>query len=198
MTPAPSKAPIAPKPPNQDASSYSQREKTDLVIEAGNSSELPNPNTNSDFQASLEQLSRTAASLNRETDRLARLIETLDVALRKLNLGVSASVRVSYLENPSGSYVVEDLAYAKVGGKWGLAIISGKGHDSFEGSESTTEWLFADAPREIRVRAVEFIPKLIVELNKTASDMVNRLSAKTKEAEDLALAINKTVLGVNL
>ena len=139
---------------------------------------------------SLEQLSKTAISLNKASDRLNQAINQLNEALKKLNLGVSSWVTFySDEEGPFSDW--HEIGYGKINGKWGIGI-----RKSFEdlncpqdNQVETTEWQFSEAPREMRVQAVPFLSKVIEQLNKDAEKTTQVITEKTADAEKLAQAI---------
>ena len=70
-----------------------------------------------------QKLQACAARLHEASDELGRAIADCDAALKKLNLGVTGWVNVVQEENETnGDYWERGLGYAKVGGKWGIAL----------------------------------------------------------------------------
>ena len=70
----------------------------------------------------LPSLARNAASLNTASNALSKLIERIDLALQRLNLGVPAWVTVARGENADRGGIhfwSEDLGYSRIGRKWG-------------------------------------------------------------------------------
>jgi hypothetical protein len=142
--------------------------------------------------SSLKALSQSAVDLNTATHRLTKSIETLDNALKKLNLGISSWVETSLGGSQDGRFWSrEELGYAKVSGKWGLALRASSGDEcDTDGEHDTfTEWLFCDASRDMRIRALPHLPQLIAQLNTDAKSVTARISENVKEAEELAHAI---------
>jgi hypothetical protein len=143
-----------------------------------------------ELSASLDQLSKTAISLNKASDGLNQAINQLNEALKKLNLGISSWVSFYvYEEGPFSD--VHEIGYGKVNGKWGVAIkktfedLNRAGDNTSE----VTEWQFSEAPREMRIDAIPYLPKVIEQLNKDADRTTQLLKDKTADAEELAAAI---------
>lgn len=141
--------------------------------------------------ASFQQLADGAKRLNKASDELTDAIGPLDAAFTALNLGVTAWYEYAKTEDDFGEFTSRYVGYAKVDGKWGLAIseVSGTRDDSPEEYDDK-EWLFNDAPRAMRIDAISHIPSLldvlVNQVNATASD----LEAKTAIARDVAETIH--------
>jgi hypothetical protein len=148
--------------------------------------EAGNPSVSSELQT----LSFSATALNRATLRLSKSIEVLDDALRKLNLGIACWVNIATGSNEDGTHsITENLGYDKINGKWGLALASVT-EDEFGGEPEANTWLFCDASREFRIRAVTHLPKLIAQMNRNASAVTAKVSESADQAEAIAEAIN--------
>jgi len=118
-----------------------------------------------------------------------------DAAPKKLNLGVSAWVRITGDEDANGEFWSRDIGYAKIGDTWGIALgdISGN-HDVPEaGYTRHLEWLFNDAPRWMRIEGVGKIADLLESLTNQADTSTQRMKKKTAEAKELAAAISVAV-----
>jgi hypothetical protein len=141
-------------------------------------------------QSSYQQLSETATALNTASDELGKPISALDAALKKLNLGVEAWVRLERNDDHNtGSYWSRDVGYAKVAGKWGIAISTTSGNYNWPDEEKIDLWLFNDAPRTYRIEAVEKIPDLIEKLIEAARDATDKIVAKSADAKRMAEAL---------
>ena len=161
---------------------------------ATNSSNLsPSARTKNSFQ----QLAQAAKNLNSVSDELAKPVESLDAGLKKLNLGVTAwtAMEEGQDEFKPEYWWSRDIGYAKIGGKWGIALRTVSGDDRAPGYEKVEEWLFSDAPRWLRVTGIEHVPaligKLIEETNKTAARIKERIS----DAQELAAAVDELAAG---
>ncbi len=143
-------------------------------------------------QSSYQELSATAAELNQVSDQLSRTIGDLDAALKKLNLGISSWV--VFRESISAdrtSYFTKSIGYAKVKGKWGIAIKSAEGDYRFPDEEHVEKWSFEEAPRHLRLNALSHIPELLVCLTKETADFTKKVSKKLEQTQDLAAAIKE-------
>jgi methyl-accepting chemotaxis protein len=138
-----------------------------------------------------KQLSDSASQLNAASDELGKSLSALDAALKRLNLGISAWVKVTGYEHDTGEYWNRCLGYTKVGGKWGIAISESSGDHNTE-HETSEEWLFNDAPRAFRIEAVEKLPELIERLIKEADETTKSIQHKAVQAQELAAAVTET------
>ena len=148
------------------------------------------PPTAERIAQSFKQLSETSTRLNTVSDEFSKAIAPIDAELKKLNLGVTAWHRyIGDGDENSGDFWERRIGYAKIAGKWGLALATVSGNIHYQEHEEE-QWLFGDAPRAMRVEAVDHVPGLLEELvtqaNKVASDLEN----KTQTARALALTIS--------
>src|SRR5207248_11620727 len=148
----------------------------------------PNISASDRISQAFGKLTDSAAVLNDASDEFSKAIAPVDNALKKLNLGVKAWHRY-FNSGPDqdGDYWERHIGYAKVGGKWGLALSSTNGNLNYE--DTPEQWLFNDAPRWMRVEAIDHIPALLEELVKQANNMTADLKTKTEKARELALTI---------
>lgn len=65
------------------------------------------------ISASFKRLASASVNLNAAADELGQTVANLEVALKKLNLGVSAWHQIAGNENEDG-YWTRDIGYAKV------------------------------------------------------------------------------------
>lgn len=145
--------------------------------------------------SSYQQLSAVAADLNAVSDALSKAVSDIDEGLKKLNLGITAWVRVgsSYRESDlDATYEYDELGYAKANGRWGIAIrsLSGDGNRP-EYVETDGEYPFNEAPRASRLRAIECIPELLNKLNQEAAKVTKDLRAKLADAQAVADAVQE-------
>jgi hypothetical protein len=145
-------------------------------------------------QKAVQQLPTVAATLNAASDDLAGSVSKLDALLKKFNLGVPTWVSFEKSRWDDGSYQ-EDIGYAKVNGKWGIAIRTIE-CDFSDPDSSATKWLFNDAPRLLRVHAVEKIPELLEALLESAAEMTKVIADKAGEVEALASAMSSFIAPV--
>ncbi|HEV8718150.1 MAG TPA: hypothetical protein VGX03_35710 [Candidatus Binatia bacterium] len=142
------------------------------------------------ISASFLELADSAAHVNSASDELANAIRPIDAALKKLNLGVAAWHSYNDFEDPnSGYYRSRRIGYARVGRTWGLALSTVSGFPDSD-DENMEEWLFNDAPRWMRVEAVDHIPDLLELLVKETNKFTANLQKKTEKARELAGTIS--------
>jgi hypothetical protein len=77
------------------------------------------------------------------------------------------------------------LGYGKHRGKWGLLVSYG-----WEDSDETEVIFLRDAPREVRIKAVDRIPGLLDALIQEMSALTQEASKKASEAKELAASLN--------
>jgi hypothetical protein len=141
----------------------------------------------------LKQLSTVSESLNKATSQFNEQINSLEEALASYNLGVSAwadacTINHEDYDDYGGVRNVwsEQIAvgYEKRSSKWCLAASS-----FFPDSGEGQDWILRDAPRQIRMKALEGIPKLLGNLIEEAIKLTQEVSDKTAEARKLANSI---------
>ena len=145
-------------------------------------------------QSSYRQLSVAATTLNTASDELGRSVAELDSALKKLKLGISSWVQFDKGHSEDGLYYsYSEVGYAKIGGKWGIALGMANGFEPDPDGHSEEHWLFNDAPRELRVRAIKKIPDLLDRLSIDAVETTTRINEKAEEVRQFASAISTVV-----
>jgi len=142
-------------------------------------------------QSSYKQLAVAATNLNAASDELGESISALDAALKKLALGIPAWLRIARDEDQYGNYWGRHIGYAKVGTKWGIALSKTSGNENYPEQASDEEWLFNDAPRSLRIEAIDKIPDLLDTLISKAEETTKKIQDKSSEAKQLAAAISE-------
>ena len=142
--------------------------------------------------AAYKRLAQSAEALSSKTDEFSRQIAVLDGALKKLDLGIIAWERIRGGEDKSGNYWSEDVGYAKVNGRWGIAIRERSGNTN-AGTEEIDEWLFNDAPRSLRISAIDQMAGLLNKLLTSSGKTARKIDEKIAQAKSLASALNKAV-----
>lgn len=127
----------------------------------------------------LENLSRIAEELNKETDALKDSVSDLDKRLGKMKIG--ATVWLDHVlkdgENEdANSYL---LGYTKIRDKWRIAVR--------RDDEGSSELALSKAPRLIRVQALNHLDELLDALTERANEFLSTLR-KHKEAAARAVA----------
>jgi hypothetical protein len=133
-----------------------------------------------------KQLTTAAGELNLVSDELGKFVGALDAAIKKLNLGIATWIRLDSREDGSGNYTKRDLGYAKIGGRWGIALRTMTGNHNTPDISNVEEWLFNDAPRSLRIESVEKLPDLFDGLIKEAETATAQIKARTSQAQHLA------------
>lgn len=143
---------------------------------------------------SFKDLAAAATQLNAASDELASAIAPIDTALKKLNLGVTVWHQYVGNQDPNGEYWARRIGYTKLGGKWGVALSEASGYLNSP-DEDCEEWLYNDAPRWMRIEAVDHLPALVDALVKKVSKTASDLAKKSEQAKELAATI--AALGAN-
>ena len=142
-------------------------------------------------QKSFQLLSISATELNAVSDRLGKVASRIDSAFQKLNLGIEGWVKFREGGSDDGvQFWSDEVGYAKVGGKWGLAIRSVAGHEGMDSYSEYDAWLFNDAPRALRVDAVDKIPQLFEKLTNEVANTTSAVDKKAKLLEEWLSAIS--------
>lgn len=134
-------------------------------------------------QDAYQQLVNAAQHLNVASDQLAVIVEDWEAALRKLNLGISAWIRITSDDSPHPFYDVHELGYDKIGQKWCVALRRVWGREDDEQAENSEEWVFNEAPRWLRIIAIDRMPDLLAALmDKTqkTSESIVKVVARAK------------------
>lgn len=145
------------------------------------------------IRTSFQKLAASAANLNQVSDELSKPIEDLGEALKKLNLGVTAWVTFAEDDDTKygrGSWWARNIGYAKISGKWGIALRTVSGDYSYPDDERDEAWLFNDAPRWLRLEGIDHLPELIDKLIEETEATSQKLKEKIDAATALAGAID--------
>jgi hypothetical protein len=143
------------------------------------------------IQAQFLALSSVASSLNAASDELTTFVSILDEALKKLNIGLTVWVPYLYRAVEAWQYDQDEIGYAKLNGKWGLALRRIWGDEQRDDHGMEGPWPFSEAPREMRLRGVDKIPEVISALGKEAFDTTKKISEKTQQVREFASAVAK-------
>jgi hypothetical protein len=142
---------------------------------------------------SIEQFPAAASSLNIATSQLGQSIGQLDAILKKFSIGIPTWVSFNGSIDSVPSYYHEDLGYAKIAGRWGIAVRTVSGDVRSEEGDRVEQWLFPDAPRFLGVQAIEKIPDLLEALLNCAAEMAKKMTEKADEVDVLTAGINSAV-----
>lgn len=144
------------------------------------------------ISASFKRLVQGAEILGSATDEFSKPINRINDVLQKLHLGVTAWVSFDSGEDPWGNWSSSDIGYARIAEKWGLAIREREGNHNDGEPRSSQSWYFNDAPRTLRVDALEKLPELLDKLTKAAEKTAKKLIEKTGEANEIAAIVADT------
>ena len=137
---------------------------------------------------SFRQLAESTTALNKASDKFSKLVGEVEALLKPLNIGLECWARMGRWGSPQGSGYWE-VGYAKTAGKWGIAIRSVV-EDPFDDEIET--WTFGDAPRRLRLNAVDYIPALLDELAKQAVESTKDIDQKTAQVSQLVTALRES------
>jgi hypothetical protein len=125
---------------------------------------------------------------------LGQIISVVDKALKRLNLGLSAWVQISgadHTPEDNDRWWSRSLGYGKVGDKWGISLRTLDGNHREPDCESGETWLFAEAPRWMRLEAIGKIPELLERLLDQTVETTKAIKKKTEQAYEIAEAIHE-------
>jgi hypothetical protein len=142
-----------------------------------------------DAAAPFRRLAASAEKLNNVSDQLTTQIEKIDAALKRFNLGVPAWVTIEDYSDEEGNCTKEELGYARIGNRWGIVLRTQFEALGNPGLPDETFSAFADAPRQLRMRAVQHIPALIDQLSVEAEATIANLTPKLDEVSELATTL---------
>jgi len=140
------------------------------------------------------ELTKAAGALNAVSDALGYAVSDIDEGLKRLNLGLNTWVRISYYgpDYPGdSSYLIEELGYAKLNSRWGISLRKRRGEENDpEGTEEIETWPFNEAPRALRLKAIDKIPDLLRRLAEDASKAAAELQVRLVDAQSVAAVIS--------
>ena len=142
--------------------------------------------------AAFAKLTESARNINAVSDELAKPIAAIEASLKRLNVGVACWTKIN---GGSDGYAFwsHDVGYLRVKGEWCLAIQTSKGPEHSPEESIDEVWPFNEAPRYLRVQAVDKLPELIEALVEAADATAKRLKEKVAPAQELAAAINPAI-----
>jgi hypothetical protein len=146
-------------------------------------------------KSSYLQLSGVASDLNTVSDELGKSVASVDSALKKLNLGVTVWVSIRDWDGEDLDYYREQIGYAKVDGKWGIALRTVSGNQNNPDRDNVEQWLFSDGPRKLRLSAIEKLPELLKNLSDEAVVTTEKIKSKLAEVQEVAAAVNSAAWG---
>jgi hypothetical protein len=159
-----------------------------------NGERMPNPQTLAQrVSSSFTQLTQAASSLNSVSDELGKSVAQIDFSLKNLNLGITVWVKIQDWEGgeeEDHEWWLEQVGYAKIGGKWGISIKRAEGTHRYPERDRVEEWLFNDAPRAMRLIAIDKIPELLDQMSSQAVVATQKIKQKLADVQAVADAVN--------
>jgi hypothetical protein len=141
-------------------------------------------------QSSYRKLTEAAIDLNHVSDSLGQMVGDLDLALKKLNLGLTVWIQVSGSDDSETyDYWSEQLGYAKINGKWGISLRTVKGNYQHPDRDFIETWLFNDGPRQLRLESIPYIPQLLEQLSEHAVRTTKQIAEKLESTRELITAV---------
>jgi hypothetical protein len=141
---------------------------------------------------SFKQLATAAQALSSASDDLSKVIRHFDASLKKLALGITVWIEVSGTADDT-QYWRNELGYAKIDGKWGIALREVTGFHLDPDDSSVEEWIYNEAPRALRAEAVGKIPDLLEKMLQQTEETTKDLRSKIEEAAELAFVVSNLV-----
>jgi len=131
--------------------------------------------------------SSVASDLNTVSDELGKSIAEIDSALKKLNLGISVWVDL----NRWNTISIIPTKHRLREGQWqvGNRLRSGSGNLNWPDQEAVEQWLFSDAPRTLRLSAIEKLPEMLKSLSGEAARTTEKIRNSLAEAQAVAAAV---------
>jgi hypothetical protein len=143
--------------------------------------------------SSYSKLALVAKDLNAVSDELGQSVAQIDLSLKNLNLGITVWVKIrdwDYGESGDYEHWSEHLGYAKLSGKWGIGLKRVEGNHNHPEHDSIEEWPFNEAPRALRLEAIEKIPELLEQLSAQATAAAKNIREKLADVKAVVGAVN--------
>jgi hypothetical protein len=156
---------------------------------------MADPVNISDVVASFySDLKTVAVDLNAVSDELGESIAEIDLVLKSLNLGITVWVKIrgGHGDQSQGdlSYWSEDIGYTKYKGRWGICLRQVEG-DIGRDDEDVEIWHFNDAPRALRLSAIDCLVELFQKLSEEGRATTEKIREKLSDAQEVAVAITR-------
>jgi hypothetical protein len=154
-------------------------------------SEEPSISATERIAASYKRLASSAANLNKVSDEFGKPVEAIERALRLLNVGVEAWEKIRGNDNDGyENYWHEYVGFAKVGGMWRIALSKVEGNHTNPEREEDETWAFEDAPRSLRISAIDKLPDLMEKLIEASDKTARKMQSKANDVIALASAVS--------
>lgn len=139
--------------------------------------------------SSFKNLAAVSTEIDSAAKELGASIASLDDALERLNLGVSAWHRIAGGEDhETGNYWHRDIGYTQVSHRWQISLRRAAGNE-FSDDYGEEIWTFNQAPYWMRIESIGKLPDLFDELIKRTIETTQKIKARTTETEELAAAV---------
>jgi hypothetical protein len=140
--------------------------------------------------ASYKRLASSAATLNNVSDEFGRPVEAIERAVRQLNIGVEAWEKIRGSDNDGDeNYWQEYVGFAKINGTWRIGLSKVEGNHTLPEREENETWAFDDAPRSLRISAIDKLPDLVEKLIEAANKTARKMQSKVNDVLALANAV---------
>lgn len=139
-------------------------------------------------KSSFKQLAEATAALNTASDKLSKQVGQVEALMKPLNIGIECWVKMGQGWSSAESRGHWEVGYVKVAGKWSIGI---RAVDDSE-PEYPDPWAFGDAPRRLRLKAVDYIPALLDELAKKAVEATSDIDKKMEDVSELVAALKES------
>lgn len=148
----------------------------------------------------INELSNLASKLNQKSDTLNKTIEDIEAKLNKLNLGVEAWLENHCVEIGDPDHDRDEevtsrdeilLGFARFEDGWHLAI-----KDTVAEKDADGDFITADvrsirtlltAPRNVRIKAMGLIPRLLDQIKAEAESLLKDIDAAEQSAKKLSI-----------
>jgi hypothetical protein len=138
------------------------------------------------FSDFYRNITAAAAEINAASDDLGKSIDALNESLQSLNLGVS-----SWVEFSDDDLCKNYIGFAKSSkGKWAILITQDSGYQGPGQYERSDTWAFNDAPRSLRLEAMEKLPDLLEKIFRDTQETIEQIKTKAAQAKALSDVIN--------
>ncbi len=152
---------------------------------------------NDKIESILKKLSSVSQSLNQASDELTSRIAEVEAALREYKLGVEVWVDIEHwtedIRSGDGHYLplerTRRLGYGKKDGKWGLLTYL----DAQESDDYAEFSFLREAPRDVRLAAIDKLPDLLEALVEKAVKTSQEITKKTERARQISARLTKKV-----
>jgi uncharacterized protein YukE len=154
---------------------------------------VPEP-LSAQIRSSYQKLLAATAELNSASDRFSKLVGEIDATLKPLNIGITSWVQMGPGRRDDGrqySTFYDSVGFSKIDGKWciALATLEKFDDDRPEEEQDWTIWAFAEGPRSLRLKAIQYLPTLLDALAKKAIGETENIAERTQDLQEIVSAL---------